>query len=434
MTKILRRLMLGVFTIGLVFTSEMYADTFEFLTYTPPPNGWTKLMSADGPVYRRASGVGLISFYASYPTTGRAADEFAKTWQARIGSALSLQAPQPKIESDGDHKIAIGAQNVDAQGTMTVVSLVTIVGRGRAISFSAVAAGADVLAEVTAFFDSIKITPGSVTVPGTSAAGTIDIDFDVPKGYTSTRDGNAIVLKPDVINEQTPCIYGISPSRGSSGNLEADARAALLEPLPGWQVKGDRYNAMRGTGGQGWPYFWFRTDVQLPGPSYQYLSAMSMAVSNGPGRVGIVWGFGDPARCMLDDVTFARLLFSLNPRGWTPDGGKALARDLIGTWRNSLSQGMAQYKFTPDKRYEYGIGTVTRMGIFETTSSSASDGRYDLSGSTLLLKPNVRGRASAQYKVRVYDEYVAGRWTRAMSMLSENGAKPLDVQYMKVED
>ena len=54
------------------------AETFEFLTYTPPPSGWTKQMSADGPVFRRTNGVGLISLYASYPTTGTAEDEFGQ--------------------------------------------------------------------------------------------------------------------------------------------------------------------------------------------------------------------------------------------------------------------------------------------------------------------------------------------------------------------
>ena len=422
------RLLLGLLTVGTLFAGETYADTFEFLTYTPPASGWTKLMSADGPVYRRANGIGLISFYASYPTTGTAADEFAKTWKTRIETPLSVKAPQPKIENEGDYQIAIGAQNVDAQGTLTAISLVTFVVRGRAMSISTVAAGDDAIREVSAFFDTISIEKSPVTAAAPS--GAIEVDFDVPPGYVSQRDGNTILLKPNNLDRTTPCAYGLSPSRPSSGNLETDARTAILEPLPGWQIKSHHYNAMRGTSGSGWPYFWLRTDVQqMSGGSMQYLTAMSMAFPAGEGRVNILWGFGSTGPCSVDDLTFQRLFFSLRPRGSTSDGGKALGRELPGLWRDTQSQGMAQYQFLPDGRYEYGLGTSTTFGNLETRTGSAKSGRWELRDSVLHL---TSGRAG-KYRVRVYDEFLGGVWRRAMSLLNESQNPPQDVQYMKIE-
>ena len=431
MTNTYSRWVFSVLIVGILFVAEIYADTFEFLTYTPPTAGWTKLMSADGPVYRRTNGVGLISFYPSYPTTSTAADEFAKTWKARIETRLSLQAPQPKIESDGDYKVAIGAQNVDAQGTMTAISLVTFVGRGRAIGFSSVTAGEEAFREVTAFFDSIKITPGAAAPNSESAStGSIDIDFDVPPGYTSQRDGGMVILKPAKMDRATPCVYGISPSRVSSGNLEADARAALLEPLPGWQIKSDHYNAMRGIAGAGWPYHWFRTDVQqMSGGSMKYLTAMAMAVPNGSGRSSIFWGFGATGPCSVDDLTFLRLFFSLRPRGLTSDGGKALGRELNGLWRDTQNRGLAQYKFLANGKYEYGLGTSTTFGNLETRTGAAGDGTWELRGSELILT----GSRAGKYRVRIYDEFQGGVWRRAMSLLNESERPPLDVQYMKIE-
>jgi hypothetical protein len=426
MTNTFRRSMLGLFAIGILFAGEMYADTFEFLTYTPPANGWTKQMSADGPVYRRTNGIGLIAFYASYRTTASAADEFANVWRTRIETPLSLKAPQPKIESDGDYKIAIGAQNVDAQGTMTAVSLVAIVGRGRAISFSAVAAGDDALREVTAFLDSIRITHGT----SGGATSVIDVDFDVPPGYVSERDGGVIILKPTTMDRTTPCFYGISPSRPSTGNLETDARSALLEVLPGWQLKSDHYNAMRGTSGAGWPYYWFRTDVQqMAGGSMQYRTAMATAFTTGRDRVGVIWGFGTTGPCTVDDHTFLRLFFSLRPRGWTSDGGKALGRELHGTWRDTQTAGLAQYRFLADGRYEYGLGTSTTFGNLETRTGNVKDGRWELRGSELILTGGRGGR----YRVRVYDQFLGGVWRRAMSLFSDGGNSALDVQYMRVD-
>ncbi|HEX5707685.1 MAG TPA: hypothetical protein VFX96_10345, partial [Pyrinomonadaceae bacterium] len=415
-----------------------HAEMFEFLTYTPP-HGWVNQSLQDGVAYRRPSGIGLITFYASNQATGSASDEFVRMWRARVEPTLPGPAPQPQLQSEGDYALAVGSRTVDAQGTITTIALVTIVGRGRAIGVLTLVAGDEALREVSAFLDSLKITPGAPAPAtpnsGPSAPGEIEVDFDVPPGYVARREGRMVVLTPTTVDDKTPCAYGVSPARPSSGALDADARAAILEALPGWQLKSDAFNAMRGTAGAGWPYYWFRTDAQrLVGGSYEYASAMTMAFPAGPGRVNIIWGIGNPARCLSDDLSFARLFHSLRPRGWTSDDGKALSRDLQGTWRNSQRLGLAQYKFLPNGRYEFGIGTVTTTGLLERTSSSVSDGRYELRGGELIINPDRRDRGVSKYRVRIYDEFVQGRWMRAMSLLDENANPALEVQYMRIDD
>ena len=429
MITVIRRSIVAILCI-VTLTEMTRAETFEFLTYTPPASGWEKKMSADGPVYRRTQGVGLISLYASYPTSLSAADEFTKIWRGKIEIPISVKAPQPKIETAGEFKIAIGAQTVDAQGTVTTISVVTFVGRGRAISLSAIAAGDDVMREVSVFLDTVDLAKEAPNATSTTA-GAVDVDFDVPAGYTSQRDGQTVVLKPVNLSRMTPCIYGFSPSRPSSKNLEADARGAILEPLPGWQIKSDHYNAMRGVSGGGWQYYWFRTDVQqLSGASMQYLTAMAMAFPSGPGRLSILWGFGSTGVCNADDLTFLRLFFSLRPRGVTPDGGKALGRELEGLWRDTQSSGLAQYKFLPTGQYQYGLGTSTTFGNLETRTGGVSDGRWELRGSNLILTGGSRG---GKYRVRIYDELIGGVWRRAMSLLNESSTPVLDVQYMRID-
>jgi hypothetical protein len=439
MTNSFLRSMLGLLAVVAPLAGEARAETFEFLTYTPPP-GWVKQSVQDGVAYRRASGIGLITFYQSHAATGMAAEEFARMWRERVERAVAVRAPQPQLQREGDYTLAVGQQQVDAQGTLTTIALVAIVGRGRTVGVLTMAAGDEVLREVAAFLDSVNVTPGESAAappnPGTAAAGEIEVDYDVPPGYVSRREGRMVVLTPTTVDLKTPCAYGLSPARPSSGALDSDARAAILEALPGWQLKSsDDYDAMRGTSGAGWPYFWFRTDAQtLAGGSYEYAAAMAMAFPAGPGRVNIVWGVGNPARCTLDDLTFARLFHSLRPRGWASDGGKALARDLQGTWRNSQRLGIAQYKFMPNGRYEFGIGSVTTTGLLERTSSSVSDGRYELRGAELTVTPDRRERGVSKFRVRIYDEFVGGRWTRAMSLLDEGANPALDVQYMRIEN
>ena len=441
MTNSLCISILGLLIAVILLDGKAYADTFEFLTYTPPP-GWTKHALRDGTAYRRPSGIGLITFYPSQPATGSAGDEFVRMWRAQVEPAVPGPAPQPQIHGDGDYTLAIGARQINVQGANTSVVLTVIVGRGRAIGVLTTGAGDEVLRELADFFNSLTVTRGAPAAAAPIANGSspvsvggIEVDFDPPPGYVARQDGRMVVLAPATVDEKTPCAYGLSPARSSSGNLEADARAAILEALPGWSLKSDSYNAMRGIAGAGWPYFWFRTDVQrLVGGSYEYAAAMTMAFPAGQGRVNIVWGVGNPARCLLDDLSFARLFHSLRPRGWNSDGGKALSRDLQGTWRNSQRAGIAQYKFMAGGRYEFGIGTVTRTGLLERTSSSASDGRYELRGAEITITPDRRDRGASKYRVRIYDEFVLGRWTRAMSLLDENAKPALEAQYMRIDD
>jgi hypothetical protein len=161
---------------------------------------------------------------------------------------------------------------------------------------------------------------------------------------------------------------------------------------------------------------------------------MTMAFPSGQGRVNIVWGFGSTGACTLDDLSYLRLFYSLRPSGWTPDGGKALALELPGTWRDTQAVGMAQYKFLPNGRYAYGLGTSTTFGNLETRTGSVGDGRYLLRDAELTITPNVRGRAAAKYRVRIYDEFLGGVWRRTMSLLNASLNPPSEVHYMRIDD
>ncbi|HKP69697.1 MAG TPA: hypothetical protein VJV05_10475 [Pyrinomonadaceae bacterium] len=411
-------------SIVVLFAANVFADTFEFVVFTPPP-GWTNKPTDKGTTYNRPTGIGLIYFYNSNATSGTPNDEFAKMWNERITGSAPGAPPQPQLERDGDYTAAVGTKVVNADGTITTIVLTTIVGRGRSLGILTITAGEDVLKEVTTFLDSIKI---GASAPAATTGDSIDVDFTPPAGYTSQRDGRAIVLKPTTLDAKTPCVYGISPSRVSSGNLERDARAAILEPLAGWQVKGEHYNARRGTTASGWPYYWFRTDVQqMSNGTMQYLTAMSMAFSGPAGKTNIVWGFGPTQHCTLDDVAFLRLFHSLKPRGFVSDGGKAFKEQLVGTWRNTEAVGMAQYIFTTSGNYEYGQGTSTTFSTLETRTGSVGDGKYSLNGSEMTLT----GRRAGRLFVRIYEEFSGGLWLKTLSLLTDSS---LEVRYMRVKD
>ena len=401
-----------------------FADSFEFLNFTPPV-GWVSQPAQEGSIYRRVSGVGLVYFYPSYASTGTATDEFPKMWSARVEPSLPGPPPPSKTQSDRDYAVAVGAKQFDTKGSLTTVVLVSIVGRGRAICVLGMAEGNDILREVSAFLDSLNVNQNAPT------STIIDVEFTVPPNYVAGRDGPRITFQPKTLNAQTSCVYGLSPARASSGTLERDARVAILEAVPGWQLKSERYFAMRGTAPDGWPYFWYQTDIQqMNGATMQYLTAMTMAFPAGEGRVNMLWGFGPPQSCTLNDVAFVRLLNSLRPRGWAPDGGKAFTQQLVGTWRNTEAAGMAQYKFLANGNYEYGQGTSTTFSTRETRTGSVGDGTYAMRGPELTLT----GRRPGKYLVRVYDEFNGGIWLKTMALLNDGANPPFEVRYLRVNN
>src|SRR6188508_861252 len=104
--KSMARIFCGsIFAILTFAAGAAYADSFEFLTFTPPP-GWTKQVSNDQTIYRRKTGIGMIAFTPSYQTVGLPADEFAKIWAGRVGTTLSGPTPPPQVERVGNYTVA----------------------------------------------------------------------------------------------------------------------------------------------------------------------------------------------------------------------------------------------------------------------------------------------------------------------------------------
>jgi hypothetical protein len=379
-------------------------DTVEFVTFTPPA-GWTMSPIDGGRRYTRdqPDGAGIIQLLSSRPATGPAAQVFAEMWRAQA-EPIAGPAPQPTVDSEGEVTVALGASEVASQGTTVRVVVVTLLWRGRALGVVGMATGPQRQREMEAFFGTLRATPSAAPAPapgpaGPRAAG--DLGFAVPPGYVQQRNGNVIVLAP------------------------ADAERTL---------DGNRY-AMRGTGAAGWEYAWFRAAFQGEiGGQPQAVNAMATVLPAGPGRVHVVWGMGSISRCLLDDAAFEQLFHSLRPAGWTSDDGRALTRALVGTWRHTESAGLQQLHFRADGRYARDLGTRASVGVTERTSATATAGRFTLRDGALVLAPEHRPQSPDRYRVRLYDEWVAGGWKRAITLLDETTNPPLAVPYHRVDE
>jgi hypothetical protein len=435
---LLGQLLAGALALG----HSVDRDTFEFVTFTPP-SGWSMSPIDGGRRYTRSEpdGVGVIQFLASRPASSPAAQLFAEMWRAQA-EQIAGPPPQPTVGSEGEVTVALGASEVASQGTTVRVVVVTLLWRGRALGVVGMATGPQRQGELEAFFGTLRADPSAPSAapapaPGPAGRGAAgDLGFQVPAGYVQQRNGDVILLTPAAASDRTPCIYGIAPPVASSGNLEADAEAALVQVVvPGWRrLDGYRY-AMRGVSAAGWEYVWFRAAFQGEiGGQPQAVNAMATVLPAGPGRVHVVWGMGSISRCLLDDVPFEQLFHSLRPAGWTSDGGQALVRALVGSWRYTASAGLQQLHFRADGRYERDLGSRATVGVTERTSATASGGRFTLRDGELVLAPEHRPQSPDRYRVRLYDEWVAGAWKRAIALLDETANPPLVVPYYRVDE
>jgi hypothetical protein len=437
----LGQLMASAFALGPAAARE----TFEFVSFTPPP-AWSVSHAEGGRQYSRnePGGAGIIRFFPSRPATD-AAQVFAETWRAHVVPVIGSAPPQPAVATEGEVTMAFGASEVGSQGTTVRAVVVALLWRGRALTIVAVASGPERQAELQAFLGTLHAETGAPSAaapaPPTAPAGagavgaTVELGFAVPPGYVRQQNGAVIILAPAAA-ASTPCIYGVAPPVATSGNLEADAEAALLQVVvPGWRrLDGQRY-AMRGVSAAGWQYAWFRAAFEGEiGGQRQAVNAMAMVLPAGPGRVHVVWGMGGISRCLLDDATFEQLFHSLRPAGWTSDGGQALTRALAGAWRYTASAGLQQLRFSADGRYERDLGTRANVGVMERTSATATGGRFTLRDGELVLVPDHRPQSPDRYRVRLYDEWFQGGWRRAIALLDAATNPPLVIPYYRVDE
>src|SRR5262249_9767792 len=147
-----------------------------------------------------------------------------------------------------------------------------------------------------------------------------------------------------------------------------------------------------------------------------------MILPAGPQRVTVVWGGGD-ILCTADDASFVRLFHSLRPRGWTSDGGKALAQNLVGSWTMHSGSAVGVYVFRADGTYDDGkqVTHSTAIGddsaIETTRSRTAAGGQYVLRGNELSLTGAGKG-GKQTYRIRIVDEFDV-IWIRSLYLLNE---------------
>ena len=177
MSNHLLKTLLGAVAAGVLTQSAVtQRDSFEFVSYAPP-QGWAVKRLEEGRAYVRPIGRGVVTFQASRPDSRPAPEAFATQWRTRVEPAVSAPAPMPQILLQGDFTVAVGGGQIRVQDRSIYVSLVTVVGRGRALGIVGMAGDDEALRELIAFFDTITVMSAASgsTVSGPPVSGAVGV-------------------------------------------------------------------------------------------------------------------------------------------------------------------------------------------------------------------------------------------------------------------
>lgn len=137
-------------------STSVRADSFEFISYTPP-RGWIVANASRDQAYVRPDRNGYIVLHRSR-FDNDAATAFTVTWRELVETAIpgAMQKSTPQILRGGDYAIADGSQPVELNGKVSVARLTAVVGKGWRIAIVSIASSDEAQREIGAFLDAVK--------------------------------------------------------------------------------------------------------------------------------------------------------------------------------------------------------------------------------------------------------------------------------------
>jgi hypothetical protein len=154
------------------------------------------------------------------------------------------------------------------------------------------------------------------------------------------------------------------------------------------------------------------------------LVIMAMVFPASANKVNLAFAIGPLGQCMFDDAPFAQLFHSLRPRGSPTPAGNALERLLIGTWSG---RGLSQRTFYPGGHYS----SESAGSLHGSAISREGGGSYTLRGSEVTVTSRA-GQPPERFRVDIYDKWNNSGWQRAMTVLYDDGTRPLyAVEYVR---
>ncbi len=438
------------------------ADSFDIANFTPPP-GFTRtpgngvlLLEGRKQALLRREFCQIFLIASRPPSKPSPVDEFAPEFlslASKFGPLKTLPAPQTQRTPDGwtvltSHVdlVAQGTQGVGIPpGTPVRAMLASYFGSGKVMSVFVVVSANSYVAELGAFFNSLRLKSGGSAmsaapalapgpavsnpqVPAAAPGSLANYAFEIPQGWRQTESRNRIVLMSPTYQGGEQCQLTIDPMHAASKPLADEAvnfyrQAFRVEPLAQYAYAWPKL--YRGISPQGWEYFMIRKSI---GGSDGDMGTIVFLAQAGDQVATIVATsknplvsncFGELVRDQWPAFYYSLQFKNVHP---SPQFQAAIQKRLAGEWIMATGGVGLQYSFNADGRYDNAAAArhVTRVmpGAVEvTTNTYFGNGSYKFDGNQIVMTGD-DGRRFVQY-FRMHQESTDGgrTWTDGFCLL-----------------
>jgi hypothetical protein len=436
--KMVRSLIVTV-VVAFAHTALAQTETFDVATFVPP-SGWQRTESAGFVSFQnsrmqngRPSNCQIFVF-ASGPSTGSPAASFQAEWNVKIVQPLRTSArPNPQMETRPDGWTAITSfVDVPQNGLPYRTILYTATGSGRFISIVVNYTFDGYQAEITSFFQSLRLgasaapqtvapRQSSIASPPPSGGRLDDYVYTIPDMWARQDATNAIVLVSPTYQGGERCQLTLLPIRPAARGLPDDAFDIFREVFKTEPLTGDIYpptRLTRGTSPQGWEYFVVKKPI---GPSGGAQFGAILLVAKIGGNLATVTGVSKTfmvSNCfgeLVRDV-WPPFFYSLRFKNATASAQDqtAMRQKLAGVWITATASVGLRYEFSADGRYADAAGVRQRR----TTQTFFGNGSYSFDGNTLIMTSDDRQRTTAQFRLEQESKDFGRTWTDTLCLLS----------------
>lgn len=345
-------------------------ETFDIITYTPPPGGgWKKEVKPGVVNYLNVNATTgtfcIIAIYASSASTGDEQKDFKKDWKELVVTPYKAEAdPETETQTTADGwKVVTGASAVKLDGFDVYILLTVVSGFGKTVSIRCSMNDQSYTAQIDALFETMELDKTKTATvdnnkneTGQATGGTGKFGammYSKPEGWNEEIFSDGVVFKPSDLPAGDLLAIQIMEPLNFSGSLEQALAQSFAEATTMYngtsmsQADGKYSKNVPQKSFNGWDYIRGKGGIQVAGGDERGLEVFVVKINNRFERVAILESrryCGGVSRYYASDRISYRngienLLYSLQFSDFNAQvlkSGSANGSGIIGLWQGTI--------------------------------------------------------------------------------------------------
>ena len=345
-------------------------ETFDIITYTPPPGGeWKKEVKPGVVNYLNVNATTgtfcIIAIYASSASTGDEQKDFKKDWKELVVTAYKAEAdPETETQTTADGwKVVTGASAVKLDGFDVYILLTVVSGFGKTVSIRCSMNDQSYTTQIDALFETMELDKTKTSTvdnnknkTGQATGGTGKFGammYSKPEGWNEEIFSDGVVFKPSDLPAGDLLAIQIMDPLNFSGSLEQALAQSFAEATTMYngtsmsQADGKYSKNVPQKSFNGWDYIRGKGGIQVAGGDERGLEVFVVKINNRFERVAILESrryCGGVSRYYASDRIRYRngienLLYSLQFSDFNAQvlkSGSANGSGIIGLWQGTI--------------------------------------------------------------------------------------------------